>query len=1008
MNFIDLPQGWFSQNDVKTYRDLFSSLPQNAWVCELGSWKGRSLCSVADIIIEKNIKVFSVDTWKGAENDMSTYQDAITQDLKVVFQSNLAKFGIDSYVTCIQEYTDNAVDQLKQADYKFDLIFIDADHSTEAVLKDIKNYYPLLRTNKSIISGHDFKTESVNIAIVKSDLEDVRFSGNIWWCGGDLKATIDSSITAVICTKDRYDYLYDTILCILNQSRQPEYLKIFDDSDDKVDLSQSVKWMGLFSLLDKSQIHWSFIHTDKHGQNKNHQLSIETSTTEYIWRVDDDLIFDSNILERLLRRINKDPMIGAVAPKVLMLDNNILFSNTSSMIKDVYDKPNIQLSKDGLGLHSVEHLHCTFIYRRDTGTKYHEGLSRVGHREETIFSYRLFKNNYELLVDLDIEVFHLKANHGGIRSKGFNNEMFMSDEKLFSQELIQLQTELTTSNNLFVMLDNGIGDHFMFKNILPNLLSRYDFVTISCCFPHVFWESGNYNLISIAEGQSYLRRINKSPDDYNIYRFMDLNRQYTHILDGFKAMYQISSEHRLVVDTNDEHVAIIIPMFNAEQFIYATINSILSQTHQFFDIYIIDDKSTDNSRKILELIDDARINILDAPNKVGYPGPVRNIGLEHIKDMNYDFIAFCDSDDLWHENHLSESMIYAIQNNFDMVYSDCIFKHENGTPLTPFGIAYYEQFDRDRLLQGNFIYISSVVCKSKCFKDLRFDKSLKNLEDHDMWLRISNEFNVGHLINNLTTYTVKEKETYYSQEESNSMLPVVLEKNRKIKYSIVIGTYNHLEDCLKPCLESIYKYTNLWDVEIIVVANGCTDGTIDYIKSLSSVVRLIEHRDALGFSKAYNLGIKAARGEYIILLNNDTVLLEQPHNEWINKLEQPFRVNEVVGLTGPLKLWSDVVKQEFLVFFCVMIHRDVIAEVGLLNEKFEVGSSEDIAYCVEANLHGYTFEQVPTNTSLNASQNYMIGNFPIWHKGEVTMHEIPNWENIFQKNLTILKQEYSR
>jgi hypothetical protein len=46
-----LPEGWFSEKDIETYRNLFESLKDGASVCELGVWKGRSICSVADIVI---------------------------------------------------------------------------------------------------------------------------------------------------------------------------------------------------------------------------------------------------------------------------------------------------------------------------------------------------------------------------------------------------------------------------------------------------------------------------------------------------------------------------------------------------------------------------------------------------------------------------------------------------------------------------------------------------------------------------------------------------------------------------------------------------------------------------------------------------------------------------------------------------------------------------------------------------------------------------------------------
>ena len=113
------------------------------------------------------------------------------------------------------------------------------------------------------------------------------------------------------------------------------------------------------------------------------------------------------------------------------------------------------------------------------------------------------------------------------------------------------------------------------------------------------------------------------------------------------------------------------------------------------------------------------------------------------------------------------------------------------------------------------------------------------------------------------------------------------------KYSVVIPTYNHLDDFLKPCLQSIVKYTNLNNTEVIVVANGCVDSTADYVRDLSNTypsIKLINEKEGLGYTKATNIGIKASLGEYVVLLNNDTVLLIGPEggfsNEEINMFER--------------------------------------------------------------------------------------------------------------------------
>ena len=98
-----------------------------------------------------------------------------------------------------------------------------------------------------------------------------------------------------------------------------------------------------------------------------------------------------------------------------------------------------------------------------------------------------------------------------------------------------------------------------------------------------------------------------------------------------------------------------------------------------------------------------------------------------------------------------------------------------------------------------------------------------------------------------------------------------------MKYSIIIWVYNHLEDT-RNCLESIKQYTLLEDIEIIVVSNGSTDWTQEYIRSLWELFILLDFPELLWFARANNEGIKIAKWEYIILLNNDTILLPQEKN----------------------------------------------------------------------------------------------------------------------------------
>lgn len=229
---------------------------------------------------------------------------------------------------------------------------------------------------------------------------------------------------------------------------------------------------------------------------------------------------------------------------------------------------------------------------------------------------------------------------------------------------------------------------------------------------------------------------------------------------------------------------------------------------------------------------------------------------------------------------------------------------------------------------------------------------------------------------------------------------------QKPKYSIVIPTYNHCDDLLKPCIESIFKYSDMSQVEIIVSANGCTDNTRDYVLSLGNNVKLLWSDEALGYTKATNLGIKASTGDYIVLLNNDTELLPQQTNQWLEQLAHPLK-DETVGLTGPLQLFDNYANSDVLIFFCVMIRRDIFEKIGYLDEIYTPGGGEDIDFTVRANLAGYK-SVVLTTTVFDPDKSTNVGQFPIWHKDNRTFRDIPEYTNwIVKRNGHLNAKRYN-
>jgi GT2 family glycosyltransferase len=100
-----------------------------------------------------------------------------------------------------------------------------------------------------------------------------------------------------------------------------------------------------------------------------------------------------------------------------------------------------------------------------------------------------------------------------------------------------------------------------------------------------------------------------------------------------------------------------------------------------------------------------------------------------------------------------------------------------------------------------------------------------------------------------------------------------------MKLSVVVICWNDLK-VIKDCLESVYRETSNITFEVIVSDNGSTDGSLSYIREHFAAARILENGANLGFARGNNAGIKCASGEYVLLLNPDTII----HDRALEKL----------------------------------------------------------------------------------------------------------------------------
>ncbi len=205
--------------------------------------------------------------------------------------------------------------------------------------------------------------------------------------------------------------------------------------------------------------------------------------------------------------------------------------------------------------------------------------------------------------------------------------------------------------------------------------------------------------------------------------------------------------------------------------------------------------------------------------------------------------------------------------------------------------------------------------------------------------------------------------------------------------SIIIVNHN-TKKLLLDCLVSVFSQTKDIDFEVLVVDNNSTDNSVELIKLLfineltSSRIKIIKNKENLGFAKANNQGIEQAQGEYIILLNSDTKIIDQA----LVKLVRFAEKQPGLGVAGPRLVNADSSSQPSAAPFytlpvtavslfkgdrwlrqspaqarpvdwvsgaCFLIKREVIEKIGFLDEKFFM-YVEEMEYCYRAKKAGLT------------------------------------------------------
>ena len=229
-------------------------------------------------------------------------------------------------------------------------------------------------------------------------------------------------------------------------------------------------------------------------------------------------------------------------------------------------------------------------------------------------------------------------------------------------------------------------------------------------------------------------------------------------------------------------ISVIIPTYNRAYLIGKAIKSVLNQTYQDFEIIVIDDGSTDNTKETVKSFNNFKIRYICHTNNQGV-SVARNTG---IRASRGKYIALLDSDDEWLPEKL-DKQIKVFKSEFPevgVVYSNVLYIDESGKNMNKLrNPKKVEGYIYEDLLGGNYVGTpSTLLIKKECFNQVGLFDDLLNAEnDWDMWIRIAKYYRFALIKIPLVKYR------FHSNRISNNPeLKIIMANRILVKYANVL------------------------------------------------------------------------------------------------------------------------------------------------------------------------------------------------------------------------------
>ena len=495
----------------------------------------------------------------------------------------------------------------------------------------------------------------------------------------------------------------------------------------------------------------------------------------------------------------------------------------------------------------------------------------------------------------------------------------------------------------------------------------------------------------------------------------------------YKEWLEKNMPARQELDRQEKHkfkyapkISILVPVYNTpETFLRQMIESVQKQTYGNWELCIANANPANEQVKVIlkeYTANDARVKVTDVPENEGIAQNT-NKALE-IADGT--FIGLLDHDDVLAENALYE----VVKELNKAVDTDVIYTDEDKVSTAMdeyFSPNFKPDFNLDMLRSNNY-FCHFFVAKKELIETVGgFRGEYNGAQDYDLFLRcIEKAERIAHIPKILYHWRVHQESTadnplskMYAYDAGQKAIEqhlkrcgVTAEVSKtenlgfyRVKYqqegsplvSILIPNKDQ-KDTLDQCLKSIEARTDYENYEIIIIENNSTEQeTFEYYKQIKNPkIRVIEWKDEFNYSAINNFGVRHAKGEYLLFLNND---IEVINSDWLGEMLSNCQ-REEVGAVGAKLYYPDNTVQHAGVIVgiggvagsvfvglkrgytgymhrasiqqnlsavtaaCMMVKKSVFEEVGGFEEELKVAFN-DIDFCLKIREKGHLIVYEP-------------------------------------------------